>query len=76
MAFIAADATREQKRDWLLRDFHSASSALTLGATMVLIGYFIDDFGGQSAFWFGIASLGFAAIKLLMGISKLGTITR
>ncbi len=76
MAFIAARATREEKREFLLSDLYAASSAVVLGAMMVLIGFFIDDFGGKSAFWFGIASLGFAIIRIMMGISKLATVTR
>lgn len=76
MATIAANATPAQKREWLLSDFNIASSAIALGAMLVLIGYFINDFGGKTAFWAGIGTLGFAFIKLTIGISKLSSVTR
>ncbi len=73
---IAAGATREEKRTFLLSDFHSASTALSIGSVMVIIGYFIDDFGGKVAFAAGLCALGFAMVKIMTGISKLATVTR
>lgn len=74
MTAIAATATREEKRAWLLRPLDWALTVATLGSALTLVNFML--YGPETAAAVGFVSLVGEFGVVLWAISRIATVTR